>query len=88
MTSKTLKTASQASAQRALKVYYGEYPYAYSETKTAILCDKHRSSLFGLNPTAYGSGEYFPAEMCEKCKTVAKLYPTAISHASEDDPQN
>lgn len=53
---------------RALKVYYRVYLYAYSETFSEILCDLHRERLFSSNPTAYGSGEYFPVEECERCK--------------------
>lgn len=63
------KTKRQpAYTPQALKVYYGVYPYAYSETFSEILCDRHRGGLFSSNPTAYGSGEYFPVEQCERCK--------------------
>lgn len=53
---------------QALKVYYADRPYRHMPTKEAILCVEHRSQLFSSNPSAYGNGEFFPAEECEMCK--------------------
>lgn len=61
------RTKAVVTTRKALKVYYAERPYRYMPTQTAILCDVHRSDLFAHNPSAYGNGEYFPVDQCEKC---------------------
>jgi hypothetical protein len=53
---------------QALKVYWEEE--RYGETKTAVLCDKHRQHVFNRHPNARGAGEYFPVEKCERCQDL------------------
>lgn len=53
---------------RALKVYFALYPYTYMPEQTAVLCTHHRDQLYERNPSAYGKGEYFPADQCEVCQ--------------------
>ena len=50
---------------KSLKVYWTEK--MYGQTKTAILCHKHKQSLFRVEPSAHGYGEWFPESECERC---------------------